>query len=59
MINATERNTISTYSYQFYFNKFLAPNSIKNQNDVLTKETVNADGLKLVSAVCGKQVHVL
>ena len=53
MINATDRNTINTDNYQFYFNKILTSKDIKIQNDVLTKETVKASGLKTVSAVCG------
>ena len=53
MINATDRNTINTNYYQFYFYKILTSKDIKIQNDVLTKETVKASGLKTVSAVCG------
>ena len=51
MINATDRYTIITDKYQFYFNKLLTSKSIKIQHDGLTKETVKAAGLKLVSAV--------
>ena len=36
MINATDRNTINTDNYQFYFKKILK--DFKIQNDVLTKE---------------------
>ena len=50
MINATDRNTINTDNYQFYFNK-LTSKGIKIQNDV--KEKVKANGLSLVSSVCG------
>ena len=45
MINATDRNTINHDNYQFYFNELLTLNSIKIQNDVLTKEMVKAKGL--------------
>ena len=44
--------TTNTDNYKFYFNKHLTSKGIKIQNHVLTKETVKADGLKLVSAVC-------
>ena len=40
MINATDRNVINHDNYQFYFNKLLALNNIKIQNDVLTKEMI-------------------
>ena len=53
MINATDRNTISVDNYQFYFNKLLASRDIKTQNDVLTKETVKADGIKSSSTLSG------
>ena len=46
MINATDRNTINHDNYQFYFNKLLNLNNIKFRNDVLTKETIKANGLK-------------
>ena len=51
MINATDRNTINAENYQFFFNKFLASRDIKIQNDVLTKETVKADGMQLLSVI--------
>ena len=53
MINATDRNTINTDNYQFYFNKLLTSKGIIFQNEVLTKEIINAFGLKAVSAICG------
>ena len=40
MINATDRNVINHDNYQFYFNKLLALNNIKIQNDFLTKELI-------------------
>ena len=52
MIKATDRNSINTDNFQFYFNKLLTSKGIEIQNDVLTKEKVKADGLKLLSAVC-------
>ena len=48
MINATYRKTINTDNYQFYINKLLTSKSMKIQNDVLTKETVKANGLGLL-----------
>ena len=53
MINAQDKNFINTDSYQFYFNKLLTSKGIKIQNDVLTKETNKANGLKSVSAISG------
>ena len=53
MNNATDRNTIKTDNYQFYFNKLLTSKDVKFQNDFLTKETVKANGIKLVSAISG------
>ena len=53
MINATDRDAINIDNYQFYFNKLFFSKGFKNQNDVLTKETVKADGLRLVSTVSG------
>ena len=35
--SATDRNTINTDNYQFYFNKILTSREIKILNDVLTK----------------------
>ena len=48
MINATDRKTINTNNYQFYFNKLVTSRGFKIQNDVLTKETIKANGLRLV-----------
>ena len=53
MNNATDRNTINGDNYQFYFNKLFTSRGIKIQKDVLTKETVKANGLRLVSAISG------
>ena len=53
MNNATDRNTNNTDKYQFYFNKLPTSKGIKIQNDVLTKESVKANGLSIVSSVCG------
>ena len=53
IINATDRKTINTDNYRFYFNKLLSSKRIKIQKYVLTKETVKASGLKTVSAVSG------
>ena len=36
--SATDRNTINTDNYKFYFNNFLTSKGIKIQNDVPTKE---------------------
>ena len=44
--SATDRNTINADNYQFYFNKVLNSRGIKIQNDVVTKETVIANGIK-------------
>ena len=51
--NATDRNTINIDNYQLYFDKFLTSRDIKIQNDVLTKETVKADGIKSLSTMSG------
>ena len=53
MINATDRITINTDNYQFYFNKLLTSKSIKIQIDVLTQETVKASDIKSVSNKSG------
>ena len=53
MTNATDRKIFNTDNYQFYFIKLLTSKGIKNQNDVLTKETVKAHGMKSVSAISG------
>ena len=53
MNNATDRKTINTDNYQFYFNKLLKSRGIKNQNDVLTKEIIKVDCLKTVSYLGG------
>ena len=38
MMNATDRITINTDNYQFYYNKLLTSKGIEIQNDVLTKK---------------------
>ena len=43
MSSATNRNTIKTDNYVFYFNKLLESKGIKIQNDVLTKEKIAAN----------------
>ena len=53
MKNARDKNTINTDNYQFYINKLLTSRGNKIQKDVLTKETVEANGLRLVSAISG------
>ena len=53
MINATDRNVINHDNYQFYFNKLLTLNNIKNQNDVLTKEMIKGKGTKILSNIGG------
>ena len=53
MNNATIRNTIYTNNYQFYFNKILTSRGIRIQNDVLTKETIKANGLRILSCLGG------
>ena len=51
--SATNRNPINKDNYIFYFNKLLTSRGIKIQNDVLTKETVNANGLKTLLTKSG------
>ena len=46
---ATDRNTININIYQFYFSKLLTSRGIKIQNEVLTKETIEANTLIVVS----------
>ena len=53
MINATDRNPINHDNYQFYFNKLLTLNNVKIQNEVLTKETIKANGLNQLSNIGG------
>ena len=53
MNNATVRNTINRNNYQSQYNKLLTLRGIKIQNDVLTKETIKANVLRLVSALSG------
>ena len=53
MINATDRNVMNHDNYQFYFNKLLALNNIKIQNDVLTKEMIMGKGIKSLSTIVG------
>ena len=38
MNKATDRNTINTDNYRFYYNKLLTSRGFKIQNDVLTKK---------------------
>ena len=45
---ATDRNTININNYHFYFIKLLTSRGIKFQNDVLTKDTIKTNGLKVV-----------
>ena len=52
IINATDRNTINTNNYLFYFNKLLTSRGIKIQY-VLTKEIIKANALKVVSGISG------
>ena len=44
--SSTDRNTINTDNYIFYFNKLLTSKGIKVQNDVLTKEKFAASCIK-------------
>ena len=53
MINATDRKVINHDNYQFYFNKLLTLNHIKNQNDVLTKEMIKGESMKILSNIGG------
>ena len=53
MINATDRNVINHDNYQFYFNKLLTLNNNKIQNDVLTKEMIMGNGMKILSNIDG------
>ena len=53
MINTTDRAEVNTDNYQFYFNKLLTLNNIKIQNDVLSKETVKAHGIKSILTISG------
>ena len=53
MISATDRNVINHDNYQFYFNKLLALNNIKMQNDVLTKEMILGKGMKILPNIGG------
>ena len=53
MISATDRNTINTDNYQFYFNKLLTLKGIKIQKEILTQEMVKADGFRLASTILG------
>ena len=43
MINPTDGYIINPDNYEFFFKKILAAKGIPKQNDVLTKETVNAN----------------
>ena len=53
MVNATDRNVINHDNYQFYFKILLTLNNIKIQNDVLTKEMVKGNGMKMLSNIDG------
>ena len=53
LINATDRAVVNTDNYLFYLDKLLTLNNIKIQNDVLTKETVKAHGMKSISTISG------
>ena len=53
MTNARDRNTINANNYQFYFIKIFTSKGIKIHEDILTKETVKAHGIKSVSATSG------
>ena len=53
MNNATDRNYIEIKDDQCYFNKLLTSRGFKIQNDVLTKETIKANALKVVSYLGG------
>ena len=53
MNNATDRNTINTNNYQFFFNKVLTSRGIEIQNEYLTKETIKANGLRILSCLGG------
>ena len=46
MNKSSDRNTINTDNYQFYFNKLLDSRGIKIQNYFITKEAINANGIK-------------
>ena len=46
MTSFTDRNTIVTDKYQFYFNKLLTSKVIDIQKDVLTKELVRTNFIK-------------
>ena len=53
LINATDRAVVNTDNYQFYFNKLLTLKKIKIQNDVLTKEKINANWKKYAGCISG------
>ena len=53
MINATDRNTINSDNYQFYFNKLFFLKGIKIQNDILTQQKIKANGFRLISTILG------
>ena len=50
---ATDRNNININNCHFYFNLFLTSIGIKFPNDVFTKDTIKANGLKVVSYLGG------
>ena len=51
--SATDRNTINTDNFIFYFNKILTSKCIKIQNDVLTKEKFAAICIKYSGSIMG------
>ena len=53
LVNATDRNTINTENYQFYFNKLLTLNNTKVQNGVLTKKKITANWPKNIGGILG------
>ena len=53
MNNATDGITIIINNYQFYFKKLLTSRGIKIQIDVLTKEKIKTNALKVVSYLGG------
>ena len=53
MNNATDGITIIINNYQFYFYKLLTSRGIKIQIDVLTKEKIKTNALKVISYLGG------
>ena len=56
---ATDRNTINTDNYIFYFNKLLTSKGIKIQNDVLNEEKFVTNFLKYGGCIMGNVVLIL